>query len=256
MSYADAFTGLDEIPFAMGDVRGIRSWDVDQYGRLISPSFKTVWTPGENVAECKKKDDRYGQSAMLRAMGQMDAAAYRLSRQSIYYSGGGQLMPPSAAVSRGSGIFGRSRPSPAIYSPPPIPAIPTVSEAAVEQVKPKPHTQSGCACGFYAYSNGLNDYAATERLTGVIQGFGETQLGTRGFKCAKAKVLALYIPTPEDDVDQKFVSTPAHRFDRVAANYPDVKVFDNYARMVAEFPTYEQVPTPDSEPNFWDLPIQ
>jgi hypothetical protein len=47
-----------------------------------------------------------------------------------------------------------------------------------------------CSCGFYGYwaGTGLDWHAG---LTGVIEAYGLTQLGTRGFRCERARVLAL-----------------------------------------------------------------
>lgn len=45
-------TGWEFVP---GAVQGLRGWDVDSYGRLYSLSFRYVWTPGENVSECKER---------------------------------------------------------------------------------------------------------------------------------------------------------------------------------------------------------
>lgn len=46
--------------FAVGSVFGFRSFEVDRLGRLVSPQQPNIWTPGENVAECKA---RHGLSA-------------------------------------------------------------------------------------------------------------------------------------------------------------------------------------------------
>lgn len=212
------FSGL---PFVAGDVRGIRSWDVDPMGRLISPTYKSVWTPGENAAECKKKD----------------------------YASGGWIIPSTffsyddSALRRVVGLS----PKPSTVT------VSSISEAAVEKPEPPepPHTQAACSCGFYAYSNGYNDYADDTRLTGVIQGYGETQLGTRGFKCSKARVVALHIPSKVGKLGRRQVTNEAGHFARVRDNYPNVAIFDKYADMVEAFPVYEHTPTPETDPDFW-----
>ena len=201
------FTG---IPFVAGDVRGVRTWEVDPLGRLISPSYKTVWTPGENVAACKKDQ-------------------------------GGTWMTFNS--------FAFARPFTVGYG----------DDVKIQKADPDPtttkgqpkHTQAKCSCGFYAYSNGRNDYHEYG-VTGVIQGFGETQLGTRGFKCAKATILALHVPAGKAKKPKaEYVSTKSEHYTRLRANYPEVAFFDDYAQMLAEFPVYEDVPTPDSDADFW-----
>jgi len=95
---------------------------------------------------------------------------------------------------------------------------------------PAPGHLFTCMCGFYAYYDGSNDYfkgdySNTRRVTGVIEGYGETLVGTRGFRCTKARIVALYV------VDH-FVGD----FELIRANYPLVPVFDTFEAMLREFP--------------------
>lgn len=52
-----------------------------------------------------------------------------------------------------------------------------------------------CTCGYYAYFDGANDYGSSRRVTAIIEGFGVTTVGTRGFRSAKARLVALVLPT-------------------------------------------------------------
>lgn len=167
--------------FTMGTAVGVRSWNVDRLGRLKSPSYETIWTPGEMTAQCKANPFDF---------------------------------------------------------------------MATGRPQSKEHQQASCTCGFYAYYEGFNEYAQAERITGVIEGYGETQIGTRGFKSAKARIVALFVPDDSADL-ARIGKTP---FARVRENYgPHVAIFDNYAQMVAEFPTTqpEDAPTPETDPDFW-----
>lgn len=112
------------------------------------------------------------------------------------------------------------------------------------------HQQSTCSCGFYAYYEGFNEYAQADRVTGVIEGYGETQIGTRGFKSAKARIVALHVPDDTADIS-RIGKTP---FQRVRDNYGQhVAIFDDYMQMSSEFPTTqpEAEPTPETDPDFW-----
>jgi hypothetical protein len=40
--------------FAIGVVRGARSFRVDDDGMLTGIAYKQIWTPGENLAGCRK----------------------------------------------------------------------------------------------------------------------------------------------------------------------------------------------------------
>lgn len=46
-----------------------------------------------------------------------------------------------------------------------------------------------CSCGFYAYHDG--SVYPTGQVTGVIEGYGKTTVGTKGFRCEKARIVAL-----------------------------------------------------------------
>lgn len=182
---------FDALGLALGVVTGARAFNVDSLGRLTGIHYRQVWRPGENVAECRKKDDPYGLSSFAFTF-----------------------------------LYGGSEP--------------------VAQPKPKlplQHSRETCACGFYGYYDGSNDYHDKGRVSGVIEAYGDVLIGTRGFRAAKARIVALRIPK----------SVP----DRVAAlvrrNYAGVPFFPTFSAMVAEFPPdaggMESSPT--SDPDFW-----
>ncbi len=51
-----------------------------------------------------------------------------------------------------------------------------------------------CYCGFYAYFYKESlELAFPLTVVGVIEGFGRTTFGSRGFRCGKAKILALCV---------------------------------------------------------------
>lgn len=160
--------------FAAGVVRGVRSFSVDELGRLTGIHYEQVWMPTENQAECRRADQ------------------YNTGRQIEDY---GKHLP-------------------------------------------------GCECGFYAYYDGSNDYRAGETtITAVIEGYGSTVIGSRGFRCAKARIVALHIP---DSVKRSGV---------VARNYPSIPQFDSFLHMIQEFPPIGDGKTPGPEADdFWTRP--
>lgn len=62
-----------------------------------------------------------------------------------------------------------------------------------------------CTCGFYAYTDaGKDHYEAKGRVTGVVEGFGATTVGTHGFRASKARLVAICVerePEPEVAAD-------------------------------------------------------
>lgn len=63
-----------------------------------------------------------------------------------------------------------------------------------EMPKPPPHDLGRCSCGFYAYYDGSTSFHKPGWVDGVIGGWGKTVVGTKGFRCEKAQLLALAIP--------------------------------------------------------------
>ena len=90
-----------------------------------------------------------------------------------------------------------------------------------------------CLCGFYAFYDGSNDFYDAESthwtsdiiVAGMVEGYGETLIGTRGFRCTKARIVALMI-RPEQSI-----------YDTVLEHYPGVPVFHDFSAMIREFPT-------------------
>lgn len=89
----------------------------------------------------------------------------------------------------------------------------------------QPHEFETCHCGFYGYYDGSNDYRhrVNTRVSGVVEGFGETLIGTRGFRCSKARIVALTIHDPTIT-------------DRIRDHYWDIPAFPSFDAMAAEFP--------------------
>ena len=56
----------------------------------------------------------------------------------------------------------------------------------------------GCSCGFYAHARRQDSNSATtvHMAGGVVAGWGNLELHERGFKCAVAKILAVFAPDP------------------------------------------------------------
>lgn len=217
MSVEDEFSGL---AFALGSVRGTRSFEVDKLGRLRGIYYRQTWTPGENLAECRKRDE-------------YDAVSFAGN------SFGG--------VIQNHGNLGSYVPSSQYGSQSQYPVIqyyaiqPPVIEETNPPSSPKPHDLEGCQHGFYAYYDGSDDHHSGVRVTGVIEGYGETLIGTRGFRCMKARIVALCIT--EETV----------RGHLVARNYSDIPQFATVRDMLSEYPTDDngQGLSPESDPDFW-----
>jgi hypothetical protein len=82
-----------------------------------------------------------------------------------------------------------------------------------------------CSCGFYAYwqMDEWLTWRAGHRITGVIDGYGNITLGTKGFRCSKARILAMVIPEN-------------HKTRGLEQIYQEVRVYKDIPSMLTEFP--------------------
>lgn len=182
------FTGLG---FAVGSVRGVRTF------RYIEPGDGRV--------------DEFGRPGQLLGMyypqvwgeGINEAECRRKDQSFNYYTSASAILYPSLDDDDENG---------------PFPLVPTGGEHM-------PH----CSCGFYAYYDGSNDYYKPDQygsalIRGVIEGFGEVLIGPRGFRCTKARLVALCV-------------APWHpAADLILAHYPGVPTFSDFGLMVRAFP--------------------
>jgi hypothetical protein len=51
-----------------------------------------------------------------------------------------------------------------------------------------------CSCGFWAYWASPNPHGFAIPVLGVIEGYGRTLIGELGFRCSRARILALHLP--------------------------------------------------------------
>lgn len=64
----------------------------------------------------------------------------------------------------------------------------------MEPAHPEGHSLKNCSHGFYAFYDGSNDYKSDARISAVVEGYGETLVGSRGFRAEKARIVALCFP--------------------------------------------------------------
>lgn len=110
-----------------------------------------------------------------------------------------------------------------------------------------------CDCGFYARTVYERDYfdAAFDltdprsvSLLGVIEGYGRTEIGTKGFRSEKAKVLALYVPGRKEQY-----------VEQTRLLYPNVEFLSTRADLFSRWPDLARAEAESNEPDesFWQV---
>lgn len=122
-----------------------------------------------------------------------------------------------------------------------------------------PMLDSGHKCGFYGYMPESNSFpmftydrktddSECKGVTGIIEGYGHVVTGKRGFRCEKARIIAVAIPTKilgtahirSDDTK----GTDAQKVDTlnlvgaVADKYPSARIYLNLEEMLADYPEH------------------
>ena len=201
---------FNDRPFVAGSLTGTRSFRIDHLGRLTGVSYQKVWRPGENLAYCHK------------------------SEFSLFSSMSFSFYLPKLSTT------GTTEAKPAEPEPEPV------------KTEHRPGSK-GCECGYYAYfDDGHNPYHGKRRgerygaIRGLIEGYGLAYVGTRGFRCEKARILALVIPPKKAERDA---------FTLVRRNYPDLPFYESHAEALAAHPlTPPPAATPETCPEFWLMP--
>lgn len=161
-SFQQTFGNHGDYDWSVGSVFGIRWWKLNGQG-LLGGVYDS-WTAGENVAVCRVDRQTRGHGTPSRSNRAFNAWA------------------------RGAG--------PSVISA--GPGVPDVLPEDGPEPEPA-HTapDEHCTCGFYAFWKADEEpqVTGTHPVLGVIEGYGRTLIGDRGFRCEKARVVALHIPT-------------------------------------------------------------
>lgn len=116
-----------------------------------------------------------------------------------------------------------------------------------------------CGCGFWAYTNGGNDYYygnsfsdQPATVSGIVKGYGRCVIGPKGFRAEKCEILALVLPARYrvgiySTVDTEYQSRVEGA---VRKMYPLVPIFMSESAALHEFPpTVPDLEEPVSKPD-------
>lgn len=122
------------------------------------------------------------------------------------------------------------------------------------------HDFVSCTCGFYGFFDGSDEYSNLETIdldyngksrkndtyapvSAVIEAYGETLIGERGFRASKTKIIALRL-------DPEHLGTMLVR--KIKRNYPDAAIFNDMNSMLEVYPPSDELGvTPSNTEDFW-----
>lgn len=214
MANPSDFTG---VPFVMGSIYGERVWRVRTDGTLLSAARKSPWHGGENVAGCERGNRNrsgWGPGGIFGFVQKQ----YRLRfDKEVTKISGTMAYPNKVEIAWRAAQPRLALQVPVVDwteidmdKPIDIPEAIEVWDEGVDYISMteldswaewQGHTFEKCECGFYAFTSEDDpEYMQAGRVLGIIEGYGETLIGTRGFRCSKARILAL-APSPAGETD-------------------------------------------------------
>jgi hypothetical protein len=131
------------------------------------------------------------------------------------------------------------------------------SGSSQPQSAPKPPHETpseNCQCGFYAYTDDRHaetlSYKDSHVVLGIIKGTGRTLIGTKGFRCEKAEIVALRDPTRGGTKDDPWRIQQLEDLKRV---YPNIPILPSRQALLEFAPLTDTRPDPSTD-EFWSLP--
>lgn len=212
MSKSD-FSG-EEFDYAPGSIHGLRSWRMDSFGRLTGVTHKEVWTPGENVATCKAVKRVQCPSVSAKKIRKWEEDRYAIR---LYREGAPKIDPRSILMPCGKDL----------------------TCAAGYHSVPSGHSfDPRCECGFWAYFE--DGFSAHGDVVGVVESYGKTTIGTKGFRAERARIVAFQTK-----------SLSLTKTTRLAELYPDAAHYDTLAALVRAFPSLMNKEWGPMDKDFW-----
>lgn len=211
-----------EYEFAAGSLFGLRGWDMDESGRLHGVTHREVWRPGENRSACKGTKTipcpgptdltvpAMGESLAERAVAPKKHLGRKKKR--------GYVSDPLADWERDL-LYGAPRQHPC--------GADLTCDGYKHTVSTGHHFDPACNCGFWAYDEaGFKPHGS---VVGVIEAFGKTTIGTKGFRAEKARIVGLC----RNGSDGKALSRSVQA--RLSELYPDALFCDDMDQLVSVF---------------------
>lgn len=174
MAGAAGFDDHAHRPLVIGQFYGVRQWARNEEGKLKGV-HALVWEDGENTATCQTAHEvpfSLKESQLAAMKMERDQAQATAKRLAAVHPKGRRDMSELDVVAYDA-AFGRF--------------------TELEKQLNDPAFKD-CGCGFWAYWKfDPHEFHLGEKpVVGIVEGYGKTIRGSRGFRCAKARIVALH----------------------------------------------------------------
>lgn len=182
---------FSELGFAIGVVRGARTWRSSEDGWLAGMVYKQIWLPGENIALCRRH-------------------VSPVHPQQQYPNPPGNPKPgPVSAVAR--------------FEDPPHPDFKVPERNHLPDCRCGFYAYYDGSNDYHLPRKDANDPRML--VQGMVEGYGECVIGPRGFRCTKATIVALCLPVDYPNfvsIMEHYPGIPIfHDFKVMEYNYPN-----------------------------------
>lgn len=175
----------DNTRLLVGSIYGARTFLATPEGHLTGVTYKKIWNPGINTAECWVVTGWHVERVGLVPYRPYPEYDDIFTGRTLTNSEG-----ESYPETRREMVGWRW-------------SIPDTKESGVTKTEPHPvygnndqdHNLAECHCGLHGYFRGSLDFATNDyAINGIVRAFGKIRLGDRGFRAEHAEITALYVP--------------------------------------------------------------
>lgn len=227
-----------EYEFAAGSLFGLRGWDMDEKGRLHGVTHREVWRPGENVSVCKQKHEipcpKQNEKERARKASENGRAQVQSKKKKRGRNDDWSNMTFTVTVDES-------------WTPAVACGDPTCFNGRTHIVPASHSFDPSCQCGFWAYDE--SGFARHGKVIGVIEGYGKTTVGSKGFRCEKARIASLCCEGANGERLSRSV------LQRLAHLYPEVVFHETFEEMVAAHDGVLRQ-WPEVDETFWLTPVK
>ena len=227
----------------VGSIHGARTFLATEEGHLTGVTYRKIWTPGINHAECWRVT-----GWDVPRVGVVPQRPYKVHEE--HATGRTLNLADGSTRAEFERVFvGWAW------------ELPDTGETGMTHDEPAPvygnntatgHDLADCHCGLHGYFRGSIDFAYNpDAVNGLVRASGRMRIGPKGFRAQAAEIIALYVPTNHDTWEPRrpvvhepleaglrhaSKPLPAGRVEAISARYPALPIYTDLGEMLALHP--------------------